>query len=62
MGAAGARGITQSSPEQTPLQAWRDAVAVASGLPADHFRPELGRPLDLGFSPSHARMFAFYLA
>lgn len=48
----------------TPLRAWRDAVAVLSGLPDDYFQLERtgGHALDLGFSPAEIRRFVFYLA
>lgn len=56
-------GIGRRHEEDTPLRAWRDAVAVASGLPAGYFQLENGgHALDLGFTPSYVRAFAFYLA
>lgn len=56
-------GIVKRHAEDTPLRAWRDAVAVASGLPADYFQLENGgHALDLGFTPAYVRTFAFYLA
>jgi hypothetical protein len=54
-------GIASRGPDDTPLKAWRDAVAVASGI-GDGFDPADGRPLDLGFSPMAVRQFVFYLA
>lgn len=46
----------------TPLQAWRDAVADASGIARADLDPEQGGALDLGFSPAYVRKFVFYLA
>lgn len=47
--------------DATPLVAWRDAVAVESGI-KEGFDPSRGRPLDTGFSPAYVRKFIFYLA
>lgn len=46
----------------TPLVAWRDAVADESGRPREELNPQTGRGLDLGFSPTYVRQWAFYLA
>lgn len=56
-------GITKRHDTDTPLRAWRDAVAVESGLPEDTFQLENGGcALDLGFTDTYIRKFAFYLA
>lgn len=54
-------GIAKRHDNDTPLRAWRDAVAEASGIP-EGFDPAAGRALDLGFSPAVVRDFVFYLA
>ena len=48
--------------DTTPLRAWRDAVADATGVTRDSLDPEKGGRLDLGFTPAYVRKFAFYLA
>jgi hypothetical protein len=46
----------------TPLAAWRDAVADASGVDRAALDPSRGGVLDLGFSPAYVRTFVLYLA
>lgn len=48
--------------DTTPLRAWRDAVADASGIDRDELDPQQGGALDLGFSPAYVRQFVFWLA
>ena len=48
--------------ESTPLQAWRDAVADATGVPREELDPKHGGALDLGFSPAYVRRFVLALA
>jgi hypothetical protein len=48
--------------DQTPLQAWRDAVADETGIPRSRLDPKQGGALDLGFTPAYVRRFVLYLA
>lgn len=56
-------GISKRHGEDTPLRAWRDAVAVESGFSESEFDLQNGgRALDTGFTDIYVRQFIFYLA
>lgn len=57
----GTIGITREHGD-TPLQAWRNAVADESGIPQADLDPRQGGALDLGFTPAYVRRFVLYLA
>lgn len=46
----------------SPLAAWRDAVADASGIPQASLDPAQSGVFDLGFTPAYVRTFVFYIA
>lgn len=46
----------------SPLAAWRDAVADASGVDRATLDPGQGGVLDLGFSPAIVRRFVWWIA
>jgi|GEM_PF-6382057 len=46
----------------TPLQAWRNAVADETGVDRAKLDPAQGGALDLGFTPTYVRRFVLYLA
>ncbi len=54
-------GITRDMGD-TPLIAWRNAVADETGVPRDRLDPTKGGVLDMGFTPAYVRKFVMYLS